>query len=366
MEKHIPKIVLTGGPCAGKTTALCYLQEKLADLGFHALIVPEAPTLLINSGSTPKDEILSTLHFQQSVLRVMCFLENEFEQNAQNMPNKKSILLCDRGIMDAKPYMPGHIFKEVMEQCGLSVTESRDGRYDAIMHLRTAALGAKEFYTLENNAARMETLEEAQEIDEETLQAWVGSPHLKIIDNSTDFGGKLKRLFQGVCRVLGIPVPLEIERKFQIEPIDLNKLGIPNQAIEIEQSYLLNTNSGEVVRVRKRGQNGVFVYYRTTKKTLRPMVRVETEHRISEAEYEWSLNYRLPNTTDIRKKRFCFTFNNQYFELDILENPQPGLTLLEIELTEENDEVTLPPFVNVIKEVTDDPLFSNRSLAEIT
>lgn len=50
MQKSATEIVLTGGPCAGKTTALSYISEKLMDKGFRVFIVPEVATMLINGG----------------------------------------------------------------------------------------------------------------------------------------------------------------------------------------------------------------------------------------------------------------------------------------------------------------------------
>lgn len=363
--KQVPRIVLTGGPCAGKTTALCYLQEKLRDFGFYVIIMPEIPTLLLNSGFTPKENIMPLEEFQELILRTMLFLRNEFVSKAQKIQNKKIVFICDRGVMDIKPYMPDGMFEKMLLQEGLTIPDVRDELYDDVFHLRTAALGAEEFYTLDTNPKRFETLEEAKIMDEKTLQSWVGHPHLGIIDNTTNFEGKLKRLLRGICRSLGIPVPLEIERKFLIEPIALNTVGLTYQAIEIEQMYLLNSDPDEEVRIRKRGQDNSFVYYQTKKRALRPAVRVETEKHISAAQYEWSTQYRLPNTCILRKTRNCFVYDNQYFELDVFNNPHVGLSLLEIELTEENDEVSIPSFINVIKEVTDDLLFSNRILANI-
>lgn len=363
--KQVPTMVLTGGPCAGKTTSLCYLQEKLRDFGFYVIIMPEIPTLLLNSGFTPKENIMPLEEFQELILRTMLFLRKEFVSKARKIKNKKSVLICDRGIMDIKPYMPNIMFEKLFEQEGLTIPVVRDELYDAVFHLRTAALGAEEFYTLDTNPKRFETLEEAREMDEKTLQSWVGHPHLKIIDNSTDFEGKLKRLLQGLCHSLGIPVPLEIERKFLVDAVNLNNIGLPYQDITIEQMYLMSPNPNEEIRVRKRGQDNSFVYYQTKKQALRRSVRVEKEKHISVAQYVWSKQYRIPDTFVLKKSRNCFVFNNQYFELDVFDKPHQGLSLLEIELTEENDEVSMPPFINVIKEVTDDPLFSNRILANI-
>ena len=68
-----------------------------------------------------------------------------------------------------------------------------------------------------NNAARRESPEEARQKDSETINAWTGHPHLRVIDNSTDFSGKIKRVTEEVFSLLGEPIPTEIERKFLIK-----------------------------------------------------------------------------------------------------------------------------------------------------
>lgn len=44
------RIVLTGGPCAGKTTALVKIIEHFSSLGFKVFIIPEVPTLFSQAG----------------------------------------------------------------------------------------------------------------------------------------------------------------------------------------------------------------------------------------------------------------------------------------------------------------------------
>jgi putative protein kinase ArgK-like GTPase of G3E family len=53
----ITRICVTGGPCAGKTTALATLQLHLKQIGYRVLVVPEAATILMLGGAliqTPK------------------------------------------------------------------------------------------------------------------------------------------------------------------------------------------------------------------------------------------------------------------------------------------------------------------------
>lgn len=53
------KIILTGGPCAGKTTAITTLADKLREQGFATYIVPEAASLIFSSGGNIQIEKFS-------------------------------------------------------------------------------------------------------------------------------------------------------------------------------------------------------------------------------------------------------------------------------------------------------------------
>jgi dephospho-CoA kinase len=50
-EHPIIRICLTGGPCAGKTTALVTLNKVMTQMGFKVLQVPEAATMLMKGGA---------------------------------------------------------------------------------------------------------------------------------------------------------------------------------------------------------------------------------------------------------------------------------------------------------------------------
>ena len=78
----------------------------------------------------------------------------------------------------------------------------------------TAADGAEDFYNKKTNIIRRENIEQAVLQDRKTLAVWVGTTHLRIIDNSTDFENKLNRLLEEVLAVLGIPNRLKLKRNF--------------------------------------------------------------------------------------------------------------------------------------------------------
>ena len=371
MPGSLQEIVLTGGPCAGKTTSLCHLEEKLQNNGYRVFSVPEAATRLIHPGIPDLGEIARNnqelyVEIQRCILLKSLEERRHYQKLAQLFVDQgnKAVIIYDRGIMDGQAYLNHSLFASLLEEENISLPQARDS-YDGIFHLVTAAEGAEEFYTLENNAARKETAEQARILCQETQQAWVGTPHLRIIDNSAGFENKIKRLEQAVYRIIGIPVPLEIEKKYLLAATPPLTNLRPVQTVDIEQMYIL-TPEGQEMRIRKRSQNGSALYYLTNKKTLRAGVRVETEKKISSLDYLRLSQQRDQSTGIIKKHRHCFIYNAQYFELDTFIEPQnwAGLALLEIELTEENDQVTLPPGIQIVREVTGDKNFSNHSIAK--
>ena len=96
--------------------------------------------------------------------------------------------------MDAAAYMPKEIWDRVLKQNGWNAVELRDNRYNQVIHLITAANGAEPYYNIEDNPCRTEGLEHARALDKGTIEAWVGHPYIDVIDNSTDFDTKLKRM----------------------------------------------------------------------------------------------------------------------------------------------------------------------------
>jgi CYTH domain-containing protein/predicted ATPase len=366
MEKLIKEIVLTGGPCSGKTTGRNYLAEKLRDRGFRVLLAPEVATMIISGGLNDLVKLMRSapykyLETERQMLLMQMDLRNRFLKIAEPFIDEKPVIIYDRGPMDYKVYIDPEQFEAMLKEFNLTIYDVRDS-FDGVVHLVTAAKGAEEFYTLANNEARSESPEEARLLDDSTLNAWLGHQHLRIIDNSTDFKQKMKRTLQTICRFLGIPAPLEIERKFLL--LKAPSLAIPElqqaQKIAIEQMYL-ESAPGQEERIRKRTQYGFSVYYFTRKSPISSGVRSEREEEIRELEYIGLQKRRIPGSRIIKKNRYCFAYNNQYFELDIFIEPR-GRCFLEIELTDRNDVLSLPPFLEIEKEVTGDERYSNRAI----
>ena len=347
MNKKILKIVITGGPCGGKSTAMSRMQSHFTELGYRILFVSETATELIKGGVSPwtcgtnKDYQLCQIQLQRAKERV-------FEQAAASMPEEKILIVCDRGAIDSKAYMEAEDFYSVLKTIGTTEIELRDS-YDAVFHLVTAAKGAKQFYTTANNSARTETPEQAARIDDKIIAAWTGHPHMRVIDNAGDFDIKMKKLLHEISVFLGEPEPYEVERKFLIEYPDIALLqSLENcQRVEIIQTYL-TSKDGEEVRVRQRGCDGSYIYFKTIKRRISGLKCVEIEDRLSKDEYLALLMSADTSKRQIRKDRYCLTYRNQYFEIDVY----PFWTdkaIAEIELSNETDPIFFPDYIKVIK-----------------
>jgi len=355
------KIVLTGGPCAGKTTAMSWIQSNLTKLGYTVLFVPETATELITGGVAPWTCATNT-EYQKCQMKLQMEKEKVFEQAAASMPGEKGIIVCDRGALDNKAYMTDEEFAQVLQAMGLNEVELRDG-YDAVFHLVTAAKGAEKFYTNANNAARTETVEQAAALDDKLIGAWTGHPHLRVIDNATAFEDKLRRLITEISTFLGEPEPYEIERKFLIEYPDAAWLEAQKNCrkVEIIQTYL-KSEDGEETRVRQRGENGHYIYVKTTKRSVSDVKRIEVEERLTQEEYLRLLMDADPDCRPIRKTRYCLTHENQYFEIDVYPFWKDR-AIMEIELSDEQAEIKFPAGIRVLREVTQEKEFKNAALA---
>lgn len=199
MSKHqVKRLVLTGGPCGGKTSAVSFLKQNLESLEYKVIFTPEAATEIIRSGVQFND--CTVLEFQTLVTKRILYYEKEALKIASLYPEKNVIILSDRGFCDNKEYMSDKDYKTLLSSFGLTEEEVLC-RYDAVFHLITAAIGAEKFYKLEG--ARHETPEEARELDIKTLQAWLHHPKHIVIDNSTDFNEKLNRLLNKILEIVG-------------------------------------------------------------------------------------------------------------------------------------------------------------------
>lgn len=154
----------------------------------------------------------------------------------------------------------------------------------------------------------------------------------------------------------------EIERKYLIGMPDHAFLERNAQPSRIEQTYLCPPDPGVTARVRKRGLEGAWTYTHTRKIRLNDLRRLEDERVISEEEYLLLLQQADPRRRVIRKTRWVLPWKDQMFEIDVFPFWKDR-ALMEIELTDEEQQVELPPAIRILREVTGDPRYTNSSLS---
>ena len=195
----MPTVVITGGPCAGKTSALAALKQRFEREGVLSVFVPEAATDLILEGIAPWT-CDSMLTFQTSVMALQVKREAEALRKAEAL-GADALVVCDRGICDSHAYLSDEDYLQALQVNGLS-EERALARYDAVFHLQSIAVTDPSSYTKSNNVARFENAEEAQAADVRTQAAWACHPNLAVIPCDADFARKVDRLAEGLHKLL--------------------------------------------------------------------------------------------------------------------------------------------------------------------
>lgn len=330
-------------------------------------IVPEAATLLFTGGATVTCASASqVVNFQSQLLRTQLHLEDVFINLARKSGYKESFVLCDRGTCDGRAYMSPHAWESMLEENGWDMVNIRDGRYEMVVHLITAADGALDYYTLENNMTRTEAPHEACDLDRRTQAAWVGHPHLRIVDNRSGFRAKINRVDALISELAGLHLVPRTVRKFLLSNAQDNmhmhvesKDSLVVEQFIVEQTFLCTGLAGEVQEsVRCRGKNGVFTYVHKVRRGIS-----ETKRQITSREYKSLLPHCDPDRRGVRIRRQCFLFEGTYFVLDCVMNVEPRVRLLRCHCEVGDSSMKIPPWIDINTEVSGDKKFSIYSLA---
>jgi len=379
-RRKIWKVVLTGGPCGGKTTGQTRLATFFENLGWKVYRVPETANILLSGGVNfgELDERAQE-EFQENLLKTMIQIENSFFDLAKaSCEERNCLVICDRGAMDASAFISREQWEHILHRNGLDEVEIRDNRYNQVIHMVSAAKGAEDFYSIEHHASRKEGIEEAKDRDTAAARAWVGHPYLDIVDNSMDFETKIKTVISKVAWSIGIDIGDRLvtgarKLKFVVNgPLPAENVFADGfRDFEVCHNYLQTSSRMMQSRLRKRGRKGKWTYTHTIRKQVCGQI-IEVKTPVSHRDYSNLIAQEDTNHFMINKTRRCFLYHNQYFQLDIYKEPChercAGMMLLETYTTLSVDELKerLPDFLNIGAEVTGDPAFSmfNLSLKE--
>ena len=377
MEKKIKKIVLTGGPCAGKTTGLSWIQNTFEKMGYTVLFMQEPATEMKTAGITPA-RCSSMMAYQLFQMKLQLEKEDVFTRAAMDIagvredggedssgknPARKVLIVCDRGFFDNRAYMTAEEFEEALRILGVS-EEEKLLSYDAVFHLETTAKNAVVYYGTATNAIRDETPEQAAALDDRVIAAWEKHPYLRIIENLNGFSDKMRHLVAEIAAFLGEPAPYEIRRRYLVDYPDISMLEtLPNCHREkIEQVYLRSAGDEEI-RIRRCDSINGKMFYLTRKKRHGAWMRLEAEGRLSEREYKQFLANADPEKKPVLKTRYGLSWQRQYYEIDLYPFWEDR-AVVEVYLHYENEQVKIPEFLHVQKEVTGDREYEVSTLAQ--
>ena len=180
------RIVLTGGPGAGKTAILEMLRHALCA---HTAFAPETASLLFRGGFPRDTAEPSRCAAQRAIFHVQTEIENVFSARVG-----LHSLLCDRGTIDSVAYWPQtpESFWRELE----TTVDAQLARYDVVIHLRVPSIEAG-YHT---NGVRTETAEQAAAIDARIAEAWSKHPRMHVIPPTRFFLEKARHVLALVAK----------------------------------------------------------------------------------------------------------------------------------------------------------------------
>jgi predicted ATPase len=173
------RIVLTGGPGAGKTAVLALVRQSFCE---HIVVLPESASVVFGGGF-PRSTALTS---RQAAQRAIFYVQRELETEAD--ARDPAITLCDRGTVDGAAYTDD---SANLRQSVSTTLDEQLARYDVVIHLRTPS--ANQGYN-HQNSLRTETATEAAAIDARIAAAWARHPRLVVVENEQDFLTKAARV----------------------------------------------------------------------------------------------------------------------------------------------------------------------------
>jgi CYTH domain-containing protein len=146
----------------------------------------------------------------------------------------------------------------------------------------------------------------------------------------------------------------EIERKFLVCELPQDLGAFPST--EISQGYLVSTDDGLQVRLRKKSAQYSLTY-------KRGLGNVREEREVALTSEQFSTLWPATEGKRLTKTRYEIPFGDRVVEIDIYSGKHDGLVVAEVEFDDEESAINFQPPDWLGEDVTGDPRYSNQLLA---
>lgn len=349
-EKQITKIVITGGLLSGKTTCCHEAKKHFEKKGYKVVIVPSMELILKNNG-------FADFNNYEELLRSRLQFEKMFDELIQAIDAKKILVLYDGASLDIKSMCTKREFTTICNALDISPEKVRNS-YDAIFHLKSIAKWDTEFFESLNDNKNIDT-SLAINLDDKIIDAWIAHANYRMIDCNVSIENKTKKLIHEIAKFLNEDERFYIEKKYLINIPDisyLDKLGGCSK-VKMTLTYLNGSSEQCDVKLLLRDEDGKKFYQKITKGNNK-----KSTISLSAEEYIDELDNKMPDRNPIIKYRYSFIYHSVYYKIDIFEDKD--FSILEVDLLNSHETVHFPSFIEVLKDISDDPNYKNYNLSK--
>lgn len=304
------KIVLTGGPCAGKTESIKYVCKELKKEGYKVIPLPETASEWINIGVVPEDYREHILMFQELMFNMQTAKEKSAEAYAEFHKKEQDIVIIyDRSIMDNRAYMSGEDYENMLLRHNCSEISMLD-KYDLVLNLISLASCMKDKYEL--NETRSENPNKASSLDTLTSFAWSLHRNIKIIKPTDTIKEKQELILKYIKNLINACQIKETDYfKVDIENSDLSYFNKDNSKTMKEREIKLEVPSeGDYIyTLRKKNYNGQtsYVYEKKYQGILKESKPITQEKYL---EIITTNKYQIIDLTDKKVTSFIHNYNH--------------------------------------------------------
>ena len=257
-----------------------------------------------------------------------------------NKGEERCVILFDRAIIDNKAYLPRQEdFDYLLTKYGNSEINLLDS-YDYVINLFSLAACEEGSYDLASNEARFENLEEAKDLDQKTIEAWIGHKNIKVFNSFPTLEEKIDAVIRHVDNILNGTVTKNIQT-YYVDTCnsDLSVYNDNNsKTVSIKDIHLKNDKSSDLDLIITEST------YKGSK-SYQFSVKRETNDAIEDIYHK--------QITLQKRAELLATFGikgvSERMELTFVENKQPykinfykDFTTLEVEENLQNKKLKIP------------------------